>query len=48
MQVTMKVVNMVHMLQVANLKTQMEAQKLESIKYLAGGFLLVECTGSNR
>jgi len=31
---------MVHMLQVANLKTQMEAQKLESIKYLAGGLLV--------
>ena len=35
-----------HGLQVANLKTQMEAQKLESIKYLAGGFLVVECTAS--
>lgn len=33
-----------HGLQVANLKTQMEAQKLESIKYLAGGFLVVKCT----
>ena len=35
-----------HGLQVANLKTQMEAQKLESIKYLAGGFLVVECIAS--
>lgn len=35
---------MVHMHQVANLKTQMEAQKLESIKYLAGGLLVVECS----
>ena len=35
---------MVHMHQVANLKTQMEAQKLESIKYLAGGILVVECS----